>query len=270
MSDHRRTPPFLPFLDGPAVVAPKLRPISAENWLNPDTEADIWLREKHRLLEQKVDVVFQVAPSGEMPAREAATLINRAVGQSGDNFRLASQLTSDDLCVLVPGEAGYTLQAACLCAPTFWSLETHFGKSLGGLHHTVPGGDPELSGRITRIFDGLRPDLILERFNWTVQLGPERHTLSQQPMKDELAQLGLVEAAKDLHLRVERQTIRKLPTTGAVLFTIRICVDPLRAAVSTPDHRDAFIHAWQNTDEALAEYKGWPHYQPAVSAYFSN
>ena len=69
-----------------------------------------------------------------------------------------------------------------------------------------------------------------------------------------------------LHLRVERQTISKLAGSGLLLFTIRIAVDPLEAALSSPERIAAFRAAWDGTDPALAAYKGWPHYERLVRA----
>ena len=66
--------------------------------------------------------------------------------------------------------------------------------------------------------------------------------------------------------RVERQTISKLPVCGAVAFTIRVTIDPLRAALPDAAHASAFRAAWDGIDPALADYKGWPHYERLVQA----
>ena len=96
------------------------------------------------------------------------------------------------------------------------------------------------------------------------RLGGERFTPSSDPMKRALATLNGEDTASDLFLRVERQTIRKLPETGAVLFTIRICVDPLPPILADRQVKELFAQAWQSTAEDVAAYKGWPHYQHAI------
>lgn len=201
-------------------------------------------------------------------ANEAASLVIGDHMDRGDwptGLEAAASQVSDDLCVMVPREGAFVLGAASLCAATFWRLEDKIGHSLGGLHHTVPGGDPELSGKIFRIFSGLQPDIILERFNWTVQLGPDRFSPSAEPMKRRLKMTEPDDAANELYLRVERQTVRKLPDTGAVLFTIRICVDRLWPILEQGDHAKRFSDSWYQTNPQLAAYKGWPDYQPVIS-----
>ena len=230
-----RAPPYLPFLSGPASLVPGLKPIAAENLIAPDTEADAWLPEKRQIMKDRRDEVFFSALPDEM-LEEAANHVTQHLPPSDEDWptplEAASARVSDDLCLLQRGEDGlWRLEAASLVAPTFWLLAEKAGQPLGGLHEPVPGANPGLVSRIARMFDALRPGQVLERFNWTVQAGNARFTPSAAPLKA-LAAATPEEAALDvLHLRVERQTISKLPETGLLLFTIRIAVDPLVAAL---------------------------------------
>lgn len=40
------------------MVAPQLRPIQEEDWLLPDTEADVWLDDKRKLMIDQVTFPF--------------------------------------------------------------------------------------------------------------------------------------------------------------------------------------------------------------------
>jgi hypothetical protein len=120
--------------------------------------------------------------------------------------------------------------------------------------------------RIHRMFDAIQPGQVLERFNWTVQPAPDRFTPDQAPFKKRAAELPAAGALDALWLRVERQTISRLPESGAVAFTIRIAIDPLRAALAAPGQAAAFGAAWDAIDPVLADYKGWPHYERLVRA----
>ncbi|MEM5518612.1 DUF3445 domain-containing protein [Henriciella sp. AS95] len=249
----RRTPPYLPFLEGPPVIAPALKPIGLEKWLTPDTEADAWLLEKHTLMaERPSDTVLGDVDGAA--SRELLSMVGEATGERCSEYwpnalATAGALVSDDLCLLEPENGAWTLCAGVVAAPTFWRLEDQIGKTLGGLHSPVPGGDPELASRINRIFDGLQPARVLERFNWTVQVSGERFT-PRRPTADGAE-------PEDLHLRVERQTIRKLPETGAICFTIRVCVDPLLPVLSDPEIRETFEDSWIGADKDIRAYKGW-------------
>ena len=265
-----RAPPYLPFLNGPLSLAPGLRPIAPETWLCPDTETDA-LAERRALMRGRRGEVYGARPGSEAAAGELAAAVHGAAGPTvgawPSALEGAASAVSDDLCLLMKDEEGlWRLEAASLCAPTFWRLDEKLGEPLGGLHGPVPGANPGMVGRIHRMFDALRPGQVLERFNWTVQPGTERFTPSQAPFKARAAEMDEAGALDGLWLRVERQTISKLAVSGAVVFTIRVAIDPLRAVLAGPGHAEAFAAAWEGIDPVLADYKGWPHYQRLVRA----
>lgn len=241
---------------------PGLKPIPQAEWLSPDTEADVWLRDKCLILKMmRANVVGGALDSDA--AEEALQLIMSATGRvPGQSFPTAleeaSSLVSDDLCLLSQQRPGdWRLTAGVLCAPTYWMLPERIGLDLAGLHGPVPGGGPELSARVSRIFTGLKPDVVLERFNWTVQASDKRYTPDRPSVTGK--------QVKDLFLRVERQTVRKLNKTGAVLFTIRISIDPLGAILQDPETRESFEDAWLGAAPSVRRYKHWNALEPLVA-----
>ena len=233
---------------------PGLKPITPASWLSPDTEAPAWLNDKRLLMKMmRAEVTAGQVDGGA--AEELLPLVMKAIGDTPlqkmpSALEEAASLVSDDLCILEEaGQGDWRLTAGVLCAPTYWTLPERIGLDLGGLHGLVPGGDPELAGRIARIFSGLKPGAILERFNWTVQASDKRYTPHRPSAEGK--------ALNDLHLRVERQTIRKLEQTGAVIFSIRICVDPLVPILREPHAREAFEDAWLGASTNVRQYKAW-------------
>lgn len=293
-----RTPPLLPFLDGPAQVQMGLRPLPLEAWLLPDTE-QAWLPAKRALIADRPDEVLAMPAdraarraAGEAAAKVTAALGGQLAGPADgpDALSAAAAMVSDDLVVMQPRGGSWRLTSAVLCAPTFWRLPAFAGRDLLGLHAEVPGAPPgrdtaRLPAQMARFFDRLLErtraggDMadppILWRTNWTVQMTDARFAPTSAPLQRAAARAiaqhahgpSLSTAAqRGLHLRVERQTLRALPDTGALLFTIRVLVDPLSVALSSEDARAAFAHAWHHTDPALRAYKGWPTLDPLVAA----
>lgn len=257
-----RSPPYLPFCDGPPDTRPRLKPIPVARWLSPDTEAQTWLPAKRALIRQSGHEVA----AGELDGPEARELLAlmRAelpegdFGAMGSHLERAAWAVSDDLCLLRARRPGdWRLIAGVLCAPTYWTIRERIGMDLGALHGPVPDGDPGLAQRIGRVFSGLRPGRVLERFNWTVQLGGAHHT-PERPV----AGHGGDEA---LYLRVERQTLRTLPVTGAVVFTIRICLDPLPPLLVSSALREKFEDAWLGASRPLRAYKAWPELEGRIA-----
>jgi hypothetical protein len=72
---------------------------------------------------------------------------------------------------------------------------------------------------------------------------------------------------KRVWLRVERQTLRRLPRTGAVLFTIRIHQERLAVLADDPEAAGALAASIRSMDEAFETYKGLAQVRDATLAF---
>ncbi|MGE3142598.1 MAG: heme-dependent oxidative N-demethylase subunit alpha family protein [Hyphomonadaceae bacterium] len=271
-----RRPPYLPFLNGPPAFEVGLRPIAPDSWLIPDVEAH-WLAEKRALLAARPAAVL-AETAGSAAAQAEALMLAQAAAPAA-NFGAvglsplarAAHAVSDDFCVMEKRGGAWVLSAAALCAPTYWSLAANIGGPLTHLHGPVPdrlgpGGAQGLAQRIARIFDAVAADSVLERFNWTVQAGGAHFTPDGAPLRALAEAAPESEAASLLHLRVERQTVRRLPETGGVLFTIRVTLDPLVAVFAEPGAKAALTQAWRAAPAHVRAYKKWAAYERLMAA----
>lgn len=258
-----RTPPHAPFRAGAPRFTPALRPIAPDAWLAPDSEAHV-LGWKAAMLAH-ADTIATI-PGSERAAGEAAMAVLRAAGAPVSNdLAAASRAVSDDLVVMMRQDAGWRCAALTLTAPTFFALDDVLGAGVAALHRPVPDG-AALSKRIERVFDGLRPGPVLERFNWTLQAGAARFTPNSAALRARAQDADPAEALDVLHLRVERQTITKLAQTGAVVFTIRVCLDPIRRL--QPNDQACLAAAWRALGPEGRAYKGWCAYERLAEAAF--
>lgn len=250
----------LPFYSGPPRFDVGLKPIEIEDWLVPDDQVD-WLVGKNQLIDHHRDEVFVALASSQPAQHEAANLVSAAyqtpLNPNEPPLLAAARLVSDDLIVMEQVDNEWTNTACCLCSPTFFSAGFALGKSLALLHEPVPDGDFGLAARIARVFTHLPVDRILERHNWTVQWSDARFTPDGAGLREAAAKAAIGQNSDQLFLRVERQTIRVLPQTGAILFTIRIRLSPLAHLLADSTHKTAFEHAWNNATEPVRTYKKW-------------
>jgi hypothetical protein len=114
------------------------------------------------------------------------------------------------------------------------------------------------------MFDGLQGQAV-ERFNWSIQAGDALyHPLSDVQRIDratsrpsKFADAGEIDAGA--FIRVERQTLRRLPASKDILFTIRIHLDPLAVLARHPDKAKlavSFAGQLMALDQAQLDYKG--------------
>ncbi|WP_292253174.1 heme-dependent oxidative N-demethylase subunit alpha family protein, partial [Mesorhizobium sp.] len=152
-----------------------------------------------------------------------------------------------------------------LCFPSSWSLREKFGKPLQEIHEPVPGFGPGTrpAELINRMFDGLQGQAV-ERFNWSIQADDRLyHPLSNVERIDRATNRPSRFPDGDVNahafIRVERQTLRKLPVSRDILFTIRIHLDPLKLLADHPDRATlaaSFAEQLLALDQQQLDYKG--------------
>ncbi|MDQ0511905.1 heme-dependent oxidative N-demethylase family protein [Ancylobacter amanitiformis] len=252
-----------PFDGSRKAFAVGLAPLDPDAWIEPDRQIAARLAERAALLCEKRDVVLREEPGTRTSQREALDLVVEHVtrrypelyrlegrrltvlptGRSFDledaseaPLALAGQIVTDDLLILTPSPAGYRLVAAVLCFPSSWSLAERFGQTLDGLHESVPGYQSKLARVMNRIFDNLKVDQPVWRVNWSIYPDAQLH----HPESKERPRHWFEDPANlapEAFVRVERQTLRRMPESGDMLFTVRIHVDPFDAFRRHPDGR---------------------------------
>jgi dimethylamine monooxygenase subunit A len=239
-----------------------LRPLDPAEWIEVDGHLKAYLHEKRCLYAEETRNVL-VAEEGTEAAQaevlamlaehlpkyfpgtyqvrdaaieilDGAYTVNLA-DAAQTPIAIAGLLVQEDLVLMRPSPAGWRLVAASLCFPSAWSLREKFGRPLHAIHQPVPGfGEgTRNAGLIERMFDNLRVELPVMRWNWTL-FGKTKlhHPASDGGQKRRFGD-GLV--AEHVTLRLERQTLRKLKHSGDILFTIRTHLNPIGVLEAHPD-----------------------------------
>lgn len=183
-----------------------------------------------------------------------------------DPLEVAARLVQEDLCLLRLDAGTPVLTDAALCFPSRWMLAEKLGRPLAAVHAPVPLYAARLAGPVDRFLAALRPGRIARRFNWALLDDP---ALFQPTGKFRAAHDPAITAANAgarLWLRVERQTLRLLPESGAVLFTIRVHVTPL-ARLPAGATAARLAEAVRALPEATARYKSIAPFRDAVLAW---
>jgi hypothetical protein len=148
--------------------------------------------------------------------------------QAADVLRAAAAGVWEDLCILTPDVSGqYRLTAATLAFPTDWHLAEKLGQALTPIHAPIHGYAEQLAAGVDHFFATLQPGPIFGRTNWFVVASDAWRYLPQDDPQVRFAHVTADNAGTTLFVRCERQTLRRLPQSGAVLFTIGIHVEPL-------------------------------------------
>ena len=236
------------------------RPLEDSQWFEVDDRRDEELALKRFLLERERSAVVATRAPGDEPSVELLSEVRRWLATYHDELDVedstehpivaASRLVQEDLCVLVRSDT-WRLEAACVCFPSRWDLSSKIGRTLDEIHAPVPGYDDELSGPTRSVFDRMRPDRSFWRLNWSLLDSPDLF----QPTSARVAPHGDLD---QWFFRVERQTLRRLAVSGAIVFTIRTYVTSALAMCERIDgFADLVVHAIDTAPARMQEYKGW-------------
>jgi len=184
-----------------------------------------------------------------------------------DPLLIASLLVQEDLCILeeeqqegVSGTGNYVLTAGCVCFPMRWTLKEKFLRSLSDIHSPVPAFERDLRMPVESLFRSLSAPVW--RANWSIfddlqnslDLYSPASTLDKSWDRESKVK-DFTEAGEKLFLRVERQTLRRLPKSNAILFTIRTYQRPLKALAGHPHVIPKLLEAIQSMNPECADYK---------------
>lgn len=242
-------------------MAMGLRPLELSKWLELDEHREEELRYKADLLRDKFDVVVATTPGSEKASAEVLREVTSALDiyhpsvavsvDSNEHSLVASaRLVQEDLCIMEKSDT-WRLTAAVVCFPSRWSLATKIGTTLDDIHGPVPLYDEKLSSPTNAFFDRMTPEKAVWRLNWTLIDNPDLH----QPVSARKSPEG--DLAK-WFFRVERQTLRQLPETGCVLFTIRNYVTNAASLVaSDSEFGSSLLRSLETAPPEVQDYKGW-------------
>ena len=266
-----RLPIHTPYKNGEGGVKVGLEPIKDSDWLEIDELFSSEIAQKKNLYKTKHQDVYQETPDSFESQEEFLNLLREHLleyypehliqNESKRNrdtspLEIASLLVQEDLVLMLPQKEEYFLGAASLCAPSNWSLKEKFNKSLLMLHKHVPSYSSKIGSRVNKIFINLPEERIFQRFNWSIYETPILFQPAESKSYIERSkQINQENAGDKLFIRVERQTIRRLPITRSIVFTIRVHVDPLNSIRKDISLLQDLKKAIVNLDVSMKEYK---------------
>jgi hypothetical protein len=134
-------------------------------------------------------------------------------------------------------EGKHRLEALINCFPSGFNTRSKLNMLLSDIHTPVPGYKAKLEKSMDRFFAALPVGKIVKRANWSISTDGELFCLAGNHMTEDEAELAAKENKEELEeqdfdlsktfVRCERQTLHRLPKTGALVFAFRTYMYPL-------------------------------------------
>ncbi|MBD2703503.1 DUF3445 domain-containing protein [Spirosoma sp. BT702] len=180
----------------------------------------------------------------------------------------------EDLILLAGDDA--TLVAGQLCFANDWSLDEKIGLSFWEIHAPITSiVEPML--RAAQTFMARLPiGRPVWRTNWSVKISNQldmtsRHTPAlKQQLIEQLPTLTPDTIGEQLYVRIERQTLTRLPHSGAVLFGIHTYQNRLADEAADPERAYRMARVFSTTPTAMLDYKNMTAFMPALQMYLGS
>jgi dimethylamine monooxygenase subunit A len=246
------TPPYLPFMDGPAPAGPEafrwrlgVRPLDLHDWIELGPDADAAIEAKARLMAEHPTTVFavldeRVSDEGREVAEALVEHLHHRWPERYGHIGLdptlhpldaAARLVPEDLVLLVERDGRLVFGGGSVCFPNRWDLRSKLGLTMAGVHAPVAQLNEQLETPIDAFFDRLTPRRSFWRLGWGILDTADWYT----PIDGTAGPRPADPAPDQLFLRVERETLRRFPVTNCVLFTIRTYLAPIGLVARGPD-----------------------------------
>lgn len=277
--------PYFPFTGEPYQPTMGLKPLDLAEWIEPDSDQAAQLALKADLLQRERALVLRTTPTADAACRElyttlavhlprhhpayyaanSTTLAVRSVRQAfplalppapadSTDAILASIASwiQEDVCILAPN-APVSIIAGAVCFPSRWNLTEKFGQTSPDIHAPVPRFATTIGPAAHSFLERLAIEKPVWRLNWTIHDAHQPFAPHPVPGRDDLTPANVL---TQVFLRIERQTLRRLPGTGAIVFTIRTYIHPLLEAIDTPESSRLLLETLKQLPAEVAAYKG--------------
>ena len=238
------------------------RPLDLDDWIEFGPDGDAWVAEKAAVMRDHADTAFAVVDGIEPDCGEIADALVEHLGRSSPDRSVgldpslhpldaAARLVPDDLVVMVEREGHLVFGGGSVCFPNRWDLRSKLGRSIADVHAPVARLNDQLEQAVDSFFDRLEPDRSFWRLGWGILDTAAGYT----PIDGTAAPRPERPTIDDLHVRVERETLRRFPVHRSVLFTIRTYVAPLTTVLADPDDRQAVVRIVDAMPDDVRDYK---------------
>lgn len=259
------TLPYAPWMGGPFRWRLGLRPLDPDAWLERGHDHVEQMAAKAAVLAEHHETAVVLADDVEAESTEVLEAIVDHLERQGPGpapvpdptlhpLDAAGRLVQEDLVLLVERDEDLIVGGGSVCFPNRWDLRSKLGRTMAEVHAPVPRLNDQLAAPIDKVLSRLRPDLGFWRLGWglldTDELYQAVDGTAPRPRRAP-AEIG----AADLWVRVERETLRRFPRTGAVLFTIRTHVATLTSVLADRQVASELADAVGAMPDDVARYK---------------
>ena len=180
--------------------------------------------------------------------------------------------TQGDFALLDQRDDNLWMDAGMVTTQADWSLDFDIGMNFFEWHAPVPkANEMGIFVRALKFLLNLQQGAPVRRLNWTMTVNPLLDTSPENYHKWGEMKTGLTmeNIGEKQHLRVELQTLFRLPRSNAICFPIRAYLGSFNDLVTVPKWGRRLHRVIRDLPEELATYKGFIDNRPLMVEWLS-
>ncbi|KAH6625723.1 hypothetical protein C7974DRAFT_206295 [Boeremia exigua] len=269
-------------------------------WIELENTYEHRMRQRSQLFVEHGDAVLQALPGSELACKElmemvlqflcarypqyfslsaSKTVFHNAILKTETDLKQTPPLhvlfqnVPEDFAIMLRDEKTglYIFRAGIICSALGWNAGTKMGLHLHEIHAPIPDYKEKMQFSMDRYFAKKPTDKPIQRGSWGLEVdqplfmppGDGHETYRSHQMPDlELSRC---------HLRVDWQTLRRLPLSGGVVFNFKALFTPVEDFRDEPYVPGLVLKVLNEGKRTLMDYKNSWHTEhvvkPALEAF---
>jgi hypothetical protein len=176
----------------------------------------------------------------------------------------------EDLIIL--NEKGEVV-AGQLCFPSGWAMHEKIGKQFIEVHAPLPPITNQMIQTANKFIERIPLNKSFARNNWGFRYGDQLDlsskysTAYREKLEADAPSFTMNDVAEKIFLRIEHQTLTRLPRSGFVLFTIHTYNHAVREVCADIKQAQTLLAFLKGTPADLIEYKVMTPFYPILIDY---
>ncbi|KAL4872450.1 hypothetical protein BDV12DRAFT_193540 [Aspergillus spectabilis] len=162
----------------------------------------------------------------------------------------------------------YFLRAGVVCSALGWNVASKIGLQLHQIHDPIPDYKEKMQFSMDRFFTKMPADKPIQRGSWGLEIGQPLYMPPGDPHEKLRAFQDPNLKLEDCNLRVDWQTLRRLPLSGAVVFNFKALFTPVSEFRDEPCVPALVAKIMKEGKENLIKYKATWHVEHVILPKF--
>ncbi|KAI8631368.1 alpha-1,2-mannosyltransferase [Xylariaceae sp. FL1651] len=170
-----------------------------------------------------------------------------------------------------PETGYYSFRAGMICSALGWNVASKIGLKLHEIHQPIPDYKEKMQFSMDRFFSKMPSSKPIQRGSWGLEVDQPLYMPPGDPHEKyrDLQDANLTRSR--LHLRVDWQTLRRLPLSGAIVFNFKALFTSIEEFRDEPYVPSLILTVLKHGKENLMKYKNTWHTEhvaiPALEEY---